>query len=442
MVALWELGADVSVGPILIFDKSTLESLSVDEAVWLDAHYLVNITPLFFVETLADLEKEIRKRRSPEQVVGNLAEKTPSGGHPNVHHVSICVGELLGHPVEMRGVPVVGGGECVVLGDRRGMVFKQPPEIVALQRWEEGRFLEVERDYARAWRRALSGVDLAALYRKGKAIIERQGRPRDLAESKAMAVAMLNRDGRRYVGLKEALDTLRMPEELRRVVVARWKAEGGPPLQKFAPYTAHVLTVDLFFCLGLGADLISRERPSNKIDIAYLYYLPFCMVFTSSDNLHARTVPLFLTGDQVFIRGPELKADLAKLDAHYSALPDGVKARGVVSFASYPPTEGDFLVSRLWDKHMAPEWKRNARRERKPPEPEAERKLVRDIARMADAPRVLDRAPLDLDEADYVVFERRVPLFKGKWRLLPPEVQKDASSSNQPLPTDDGTAGY
>jgi len=117
------------------------------------------------------------------------------------------------------------------------MLFKQPPEIVALQRWEEGRFLEVERDYARAWRRALSGVDLAALYRKGKAIIERQGRPRDLAESKAMAVAMMNRDGHRYVGLKEALDTFRIPEELRRVVVSRWKAEGGPPLQEFAPYT-------------------------------------------------------------------------------------------------------------------------------------------------------------------------------------------------------------
>ena len=128
-----------------------------------------------------------------------------------------------------------------------------------------------------------------------------------------MAVAVVNKDGRRYVGLKEALDTLVMPEELRQVVVARWKAEGGPPLRNFVPYTTHVLTVDLFFCLGLGADLISRERPSNKIDIAYLYYLPFCMVFTSSDNLHAGPAPTKLDHlgleDGRHLRSPERRED-------------------------------------------------------------------------------------------------------------------------------------
>jgi len=143
------------------------------------------------------------------------------------------------------------------------------------------------------------------------------------------------------------------------------------------------------------------------------------MVFASSDNLHSRTVPLFLTGDQVFIHGPELKADLTKLDSHYSALADGVKERGVVSFASCPPTEGGFLVSRFCDKHMAPEWRRNAKRERKRPEPERGKKLVRDIERMADAPRMPDTIPLDLDEADYVMFEHRVPLIQGEAEATP-----------------------
>jgi hypothetical protein len=63
------------VGPILLFDKSILQSLSVDEAVWLDTSYFPCITPVFFTETLADLEKEVQKGRSPEEVVGNLAEK-------------------------------------------------------------------------------------------------------------------------------------------------------------------------------------------------------------------------------------------------------------------------------------------------------------------------------------------------------------------------------
>src|SRR3989304_136700 len=54
-------GAAVPLGPITIYDKSTLESLSVDEAVWFSNFYRANITPLFFVETLADLEKEVAK---------------------------------------------------------------------------------------------------------------------------------------------------------------------------------------------------------------------------------------------------------------------------------------------------------------------------------------------------------------------------------------------
>jgi hypothetical protein len=49
----------MSQGPILIFDKSALQALSVDETNWLDNFFLTNITPLFLTETLADLEKEV-----------------------------------------------------------------------------------------------------------------------------------------------------------------------------------------------------------------------------------------------------------------------------------------------------------------------------------------------------------------------------------------------
>ncbi len=122
-------------GPILLFDKSLLQSLSIDEAVWLDTFYFPCITPLFFVETLADLKKEVQKGGSPEEVVGNLAEKTPIGGGINVHHRTLCVNELLGRGFELRHVPVVSGGKPVTTGDgRRAVVFDPPPETVALER--------------------------------------------------------------------------------------------------------------------------------------------------------------------------------------------------------------------------------------------------------------------------------------------------------------------
>jgi hypothetical protein len=58
----------MGMGPITIFDKSALQSLSMDESVWLDAFFLVNIVPLFYVETLADLEKEVAEG-SPQRIL-------------------------------------------------------------------------------------------------------------------------------------------------------------------------------------------------------------------------------------------------------------------------------------------------------------------------------------------------------------------------------------
>src|SRR5260370_24750204 len=84
-------------GPSLLFDKSSLESLSLDEAVLMDNFYMSTITPLFFVECLADLEKKISSNSTPEQLVGSLADRTPdSQGYPNVHHMNILKGKLSG----------------------------------------------------------------------------------------------------------------------------------------------------------------------------------------------------------------------------------------------------------------------------------------------------------------------------------------------------------
>lgn len=273
------------LGPITICDKSALESLSVDEAVWFDHFYYSNVTSLFFVETLADLEKEVARGRTPEDVVSNIAMKAPiRGGLPNVHHGTMAIGDLLGHHIEGRRFPAIARGRQVRTEDRRGIVYETMPEFDAFQRWQDGEFLTIERKFAGMWRQGLAGLDLDAIHQqyrptKGK-------RPSDLAEAKWLAVRSLRRDGWRYSALRFTLRALNAPPKLGRAIINRWRAAGGPHLVEFAPYAAHVATVDLFFNIAIGSDLIGRERPSNKVDIAYLYYLPFCMVFVSGDKLH------------------------------------------------------------------------------------------------------------------------------------------------------------
>ena len=91
-------------GPIALFDKSFLQSLSVDESVFFDHFFLSVICPLFYVETLADLEKAIRQGRTPEQEVGMAAQKfTEMSGHPCVRHQQLCLGDLFGNSIPLEG---------------------------------------------------------------------------------------------------------------------------------------------------------------------------------------------------------------------------------------------------------------------------------------------------------------------------------------------------
>jgi hypothetical protein len=58
--------------------------------------FLPVISPLFFVETLADLEKKVRVGVTPEEVVGGISAKTPTmSGFPNIHHFNLIVSELM-----------------------------------------------------------------------------------------------------------------------------------------------------------------------------------------------------------------------------------------------------------------------------------------------------------------------------------------------------------
>jgi hypothetical protein len=411
----------MSSGPIIIFDKSLLEGLSVDECVWLAQFYRANVTPLFFVETIADLEKEFAGSRTPEGAVARLALKTSAmTADANVHHVKMCTANLYGEPIEIRGVPVIEGGRSVAEKGKRGLIFSLSTEAKMVARWQKRQFADWERETAKDWRVSLGELDLEGTYKTFREVVERSGKPKDFVGAKALSDAILNDSAQAEMMLGFALMSLGVPREFWGDIFNRWKVAGSPVLPLFAPYAAYCAGVELFFSVALGADLISKDRPSNKVDIAYLFYLPFCMVFSSSDWLHGATVPLFLREDQTFVPGGEMKADLKKLDEHYSALPEETKAKGVVSFAFRPPLEGDFLATQLWDRHLLPVWRK--RREAKPERSaEEEREMVREMWKQADLPTAGEH--VEVDSADFVMIEHWMPVQVGRWRIMPPGVE-------------------
>lgn len=420
------------MGPSLIFDKSFLESLNPDEAMWLDQFFLVNITPLFFVETLADLDKHTKSGRTPEDIVGNLAQKTPDlHAKANVHHQSLLEGELSGQgKIDMKyGRPHIGGGKYVNLKGKTGVYFKESPEEESMHRWQDHKFLEVERMYAKKWRDGLSNLDLEYIYSQYKLSFAGKSKPKTMQEVKIMVDTIINNPDQEIV-LKTGLASLGVSPKFIEEILNRWQSEEKPIIREFAPYFTHVLSVDLLFMLGIGADLIGRGRPSHKIDVAYLYYLPFCKIFVSNDKLHKLLAPIFLRTDQTFIFGEELKNDFKKLDEYYSKLPSEDLEKGVYFFASSPPKDTCFLTTQLWDKYQSPKW-----RERKGQAPTKDSpsqknllKDLKDFRERAEKEGVL--YPSHSDQSDQILIMRNVKVKKGKWVRFSKEVTDRRKNSN------------
>ncbi|CAN7209818.1 hypothetical protein LJR225_000731 [Phenylobacterium sp. LjRoot225] len=417
------------MGPNVLFDKSFLHSLSVDEAAVFDALFTSNITPLFFVETLADLRKEMKDGRTPEQVVGNLALKTPKmHSYPNAQHLGMCVSELMGSPIEMRGVPAVSGGQTVRTGaNKQGLVFEPAPEMVALRRWEEGQFLRVEHDFAASWRAAVQNTP-----RGINSILGPDGNKLKLADLSAveeLADSLIDSGPNRWLLLKACMEMAGLRLKWREQVADRWKRAGRPLLKEFAPYCAHVLRVELIFNLGVATGQLHDERPTNRVDLAYLHYAPFCEIFVSGDKLHRRLAPMFLNERQRFVWAHDLKKDLGKLVTHYAAHPD-IATEGLMRLATYPPLAGDFLVTALNDE-LRPKWRERATAPKIEIPPEKHAELMADMNALKAARRAPRSGPMALPptgqfrDSDQITFERHVPLRWGRWQFMPADLKAD-----------------
>jgi hypothetical protein len=420
-------------GPILVFDKSSLESLSDDESAMLDNFYRSNITPLFFVECLADLKKDMKDRRSTaEQLVGSLADRTPEmQGCANVHHLRILKGEL-SNQVDMKTVmfrPMVEGMKPVKLGDVRGMILQRSPEEEAMVRWTHREFLEVEREYAQKWRDGIEHIDLETMSRNVRAELGHWRKPKSLEDARHLADMIIDNTDPEWL-LEFGMKLLGVPEAVE-WVLKDWIGKRRPALREKYPYFVFMLTINIFFCIVLPTELLRNVKPSHQIDLAYLYYLPFCNVFTSKDRFHAQIVPLFLDPFQRFINGADFKAELKRLNDHYMTLPKEVRDTGLMMFAQEPPEDTSFLTTQMWDIYL-PRW-RNKPEGVDLKDPEVQKQLLELINKMADedAPGVESHDEHDLDNIDHLTVKRRIRPTKGNWRLVSEEIVRNVAEKDK-----------
>jgi hypothetical protein len=141
--------------------------------------------------------------------------------------------------------------------DRRGVIFEESPAAAAFRRWQTGEFLEAERSFATGWRNALNSVDLTIVAAAMKSMGINPQTCESPEQAKEMADGFVRSNARLLDRLKFAVLTLDLPLEAEPFIAERWKTSGFKPLTEYAPFAAHVLSVEIFFQIALGeSDLI------------------------------------------------------------------------------------------------------------------------------------------------------------------------------------------
>ena len=308
------------MGPIIILDKSTLQSLSINEIIILNKYYLLNIVPVLTIEILGDLKKP-SKRSISEKKVTILANKLlPFDSGVNVHYQDSITASLLGHDVKMDRRPILGGGRTVLTKKgEKGIIFEETPEDKAMLRWRNGDFTSTEKIIAERWRGSTRGVDLDSFKKHLNDIYTAIPKFNSLKELKRFLDDLLKRPSYQNNFLTLLVSEFNIDFNVASKIFHRWESEGQKAMHKFSPYAYYCFSVNLFFQFGLMNNLIGT-RATNRVDLEYVYYFPFCMAFGSNDKFHKLIAPFFLKSNQSYVSGRELKIDLDAISGRWKNL--------------------------------------------------------------------------------------------------------------------------
>lgn len=285
------------------------------------------------MEILGDLKKysDIADWQKEARIIAKKLLPACSTVHPNFR--TLIRGELSGYPLAMDGRPnLMGGKQIISKGGKRGVVFEESEESKALFRWQEGNFTEAEELLSEHWRLATQSINSEAMRQK------------------------LRGEYSSRLNLKSIDDTAAFVDDLMagappNMLLTWFLADAGvtPPKQikgcevpffrKF-PYTAHCVRVSLIFHFALAFGLVST-RPTNRVDLEYFYYVPFCQAFSSGDAFHKDVAPVVLRNVPFIVRD-DLKADLKKLS----------QAHTTDNESRWPPEDPRSVTYQLWKSLM------------------------------------------------------------------------------------------
>ena len=268
--------------------------------------------------------------------------------------------QLLVSSIEGSWMPEVGGifpgaWRRTGGGGDPGVEIGDSAEQLALVRWQMGRFTEAEAILSERWRDVTREFDLEAFADRVKSAMKGAPKVASLAEAREAAEEFMRTDASPARTLRWLLDELVIGDRVQDAVMRRWSLTWPRTMAEFSPYAAHLATVLIAFYLGLQSQVV-KKLPTNRLDLEYVFYLPFCDVFTSQDNFQTDLARAFLESPQLFIPAQDLKGDMKAIASWWNGLDDAGREEAATEQGFYPPDLPGSPTAEAWRRFMPP-WK-------------------------------------------------------------------------------------
>jgi hypothetical protein len=328
----------------IVLDKSAIQSFSYDEGFCLHIYYYQCLTSILFLEILADLAKFEDKAKAQNEV-GKISSKF-FGMNTVVNDDALLLIKmnLLGYEVKVDDHrPFTSRGyEFKDDEGKTGFFLDEQPEEAALRNWEFGEFDDDHEELARRWRELTKGVDLAKMQKHLKNT-EHIPAIQNYSELKTATITVADSPYMQAFFLQRLMDKVDMSKN-ERLAVNSFFRRSRLPIRVFAPYAYHCLCVDIAFCIALKNELVTT-RPTNICDMSYMYYMPFCRIFATSDKVQFDFASAMYGGEKNIIKGQDLKADLKKIIEYKDAQKDK-------KYPQIPPGDIETITGDLWIKYF------------------------------------------------------------------------------------------
>jgi hypothetical protein len=233
----------------------------------------------------------------------------------------------------------------------KSALLTKTKEDSQLWRWRFEKPSAPDEQSAKEWRQAVSSVDLEKAKAQLKSSNPEMPRVKSLPELGPVVDIML-RLGDQRILLEMCLEDAHLDDGSREEIRTRWERAQAPTLWSFAPYAFFCFRIRMLFHVGLVNDLVTTKS-SNTADLVYLYYAPFCKVFSSNDTLHEDLAPMVLRPDQFFVQTRSLRSDLDAIDNFWKQLSLQQQRMWFDRFGHWPPRNTASFTYRTWSRTMA-----------------------------------------------------------------------------------------